>query len=327
MCSFLSEEWKKRKYAPKLQEKHLVFINGRECIILKSIDGKNVVTEEVEKLCSSHEEADTRIILHCNDVAANSPESSVILVRSPDTDVFILLLRFVRHINQTVLFDTGTGDKRRLVNVQAVAKDLGDEINLALVALHAFTGCDTTSAFVRRGKVKPLTLLKKHPEFLSTFHALGSRVDIEDRVFKDLEKFTCLMYGSKLGDINSLRYEKFIERFSAKPGEVLTSYNGVDMSLLPPCRESLKMHVRRANYQALIWKKADQATPSIPGPDGHGWNTNVEGELEICWTNGNLMPQELADIITGPLNPSSEDEEDATVDYEDISDVVFENDF
>ena len=116
---------------------------------------------------------------------------------------------------------------------------------------------------------------------------------------------------------------------SAEPGEVLTSYNGVDISLLPPCRENLKMHVRRANinYQALIWKKADQATPSILGPDGHGWNTNVEGGLEICWTNANLMPQELADIITGALNPSSKDEEDVTVDYEDISDVVFENDF
>ena len=83
----------KEKYAPKLQGKHLVFVNERECISLKSIDGNNVVTEEVEKLCSSHEEADTRIILHCNDVAANSPESSVILLRSPDTDVFILLLR------------------------------------------------------------------------------------------------------------------------------------------------------------------------------------------------------------------------------------------
>ena len=135
------------------------------------------------------------------------------------------------------------------------------------------------------------------------------------------------MYGSKLGDINSLRYEEFIERFSAKPGEVLTSYNGVDMSLVPSCRESLKMHVRRANYQALIWKKADQATPSIPGPDGHGCNTDVEGELEICSTNGSRMPQKLADIITGPLNPSSEDEDDVIVDYEDISDVVFENDF
>ena len=140
-------------------------------------------------MCSSHEEADTRIILHCNDADANLPESSVILVTSPDTDVFILLLRFVRHIKQTVLFDTGTGDKRRLVNVQAVAKDLGDEINLALVALYPFKGCDTTSAFVRRGKAKPLTLLKKHPEFLPAFHAPGSRVDIKDRVYKDLEKF------------------------------------------------------------------------------------------------------------------------------------------
>ena len=93
LCSFLLGEWKKRKYAPKLQGKHLVFVNERECISLKSIDGNNVVAEEVEKLCSSHEEADTRIILHCNDVAANSPESSVLLVRSPDIDVFILLLR------------------------------------------------------------------------------------------------------------------------------------------------------------------------------------------------------------------------------------------
>ena len=120
-------------------------------------------------MCSSHEEADTRIILHCNDADANLPESSVILVTSPDTYVFILLLRFVRHIKQTVLFDTGTGDKRRLVNVQAVAKDLGDEINLALVALYPFKGCDTTSAFVRRGKAKPLTLLKNILSFFQRF--------------------------------------------------------------------------------------------------------------------------------------------------------------
>ena len=175
----------KGKICSEAAGKTFSFLNERECISLKSIDGKNVVTEEVDKLCSSHEEADTRIIFHCNDAAANLPESSVILVRSPDNDVFILLLRFVRHIKQTVLFDTGMGDKRRLV----VAKDLGDEINLALVALYPFTDCDTTSAFVRRGKVKPLTLLKKHLEFLPAFHALGSRVDIKDRVYRDLEKF------------------------------------------------------------------------------------------------------------------------------------------
>ena len=38
-------------------------------------------------------------------------------------------------------------------------------------------------------------------------------------------------------------------------------------------------------------------------------------------------PQELAEIIAGPFNPSSEDEKDVSLDYEDTSDVVFENDF
>ena len=54
----------KGKYASKLQGNHLVFVNERECISLKSIDGKDVVTEEVEKLCSSHQE-----VLYQNNLA------------------------------------------------------------------------------------------------------------------------------------------------------------------------------------------------------------------------------------------------------------------
>ena len=46
----------KGKYAPKLQGKHLVFVDEMKCISLKSTNEKNVVTEEAEKLCSSHEE-------------------------------------------------------------------------------------------------------------------------------------------------------------------------------------------------------------------------------------------------------------------------------
>ena len=82
-----------------------------------------------------------------------------------------------------MLFDTGTGDNRRLVNVQAVAKDLGDETNLALYSSTGIYWLRYDQCFCeKRGK--------KLPEFLPAFHALGSRVDIEDRVFKDLEKFT-----------------------------------------------------------------------------------------------------------------------------------------
>ena len=81
-----------------------------------------------------------------------------------------------------MLFDTGTGDNRRLVNVQAVAKDLGDETNLALYSSTGIYWLRYDQCFCeKRGK--------KLPEFLPAFHALGSRVDIEDRVFKDLQKF------------------------------------------------------------------------------------------------------------------------------------------
>ena len=113
-------------------------------------------------------------------------------MRSPDTDVFILLLRFVRHINHTVLFDTGTGDKRRLVNVQAVAKDLGHEINLALYSSAGIYWLRYDQCFCekRESEATHIPKKKKHPEFVPAFHALGSRVDLEDRVFKDLQKFT-----------------------------------------------------------------------------------------------------------------------------------------
>ena len=93
-------------------------------------------------------------------------------------------------------------NKRCLLNIHAVARDLGVDVNLALAALHAFTGCDTISTSARNGKVTPLKLLKKEPEFLPTFHALGTSVDVENSVFEDLEKFMCLMYGSKSADIS-----------------------------------------------------------------------------------------------------------------------------
>ena len=58
---------------------------------LTSYDGVDVTTSTVDELCSHHEEADNKIILH-SIYASNDSASKVIVVRSPDTDVFVLLL-------------------------------------------------------------------------------------------------------------------------------------------------------------------------------------------------------------------------------------------
>ena len=252
-----------------------------------------------EELFSSHKEADSRIILHCDHIARNFPATFVIAVRSPDTDVLVLLLKFSKNIDQTILFDTGTGNKSRLLNVKDIVSAKGTDLCEVLPALQFFTGCDTTSAFVRRGKVAPLKVLEKRKYFLSTFRSLGQASEIEETAFNELEQFVCCMYGKpKYSTVNKLRYHLFIQKYQPTSGSLLTSGDGIDLSLLPSCRDSLYMHIKRANYQTLLWNSAQERFPGIPEPIGHGWTTDDKGKLTYDWACGDIMPQELIDIIS-----------------------------
>ena len=56
------------------------------------------------------EEADTKLILHSRHIAANSSDNTAIVIRSPDNDVFILLLSSMHDVRQALLFDTGTSE-------------------------------------------------------------------------------------------------------------------------------------------------------------------------------------------------------------------------
>ena len=89
----------------------------------------------------------------------------------------------------------------------SAAKAIGPEFSNALLSLHAFTGCDSTSCFVRKGKVAPLRLLREHPEYIPAFTSLGTSTDLSKQHVEDTEAFTCRMYGGKSGirDINKFR--------------------------------------------------------------------------------------------------------------------------
>ena len=310
MINLLKEEWKKDTYAERLLGRKIFVVCEETCLLLTSSEGKHTEATDVVELRSSQEEADTRIVLHCKHMAVELSPDSTLVVRSPDTDVFILLLKFGQDILNPLLFDTGVGNKRHLLDVHKIISEVGEDICGVLPALHAYSGCDTTSAFVRKGKLAPLKTLLKHKDFIDVFLELGSSDDLKDTTLVKLEEFTCLLYKKRLAsddDIHKLRYNQFMKKFSPKQGMLLSCYDGVDLSLLPPCRSSLKMHIRRANYQCLIWCKADQATPDIPPPDGHGWYQE-NGKLAYQWTDGDIMPKELVDVLIEEL-PDDEDEE------------------
>ena len=70
----------------------------------------------------------------------------------------------------------------------------------------------------------------------------------------------------------------------------------IDAKCLPPCKNSLRYHKLRANYQAAIWRRAFDADMSIPDPTGFGWTRGEKG-LEILWNSCNAAPDEIIDLL------------------------------
>ena len=89
------------------------------------------------------------------------------VVKSPDTDIFFILLYHSHFINLTVYLDTGTGKHRRIINVTELGKTLKIDYCNALLGFYVFSGEDCTSAFKGKGKVTPLKNFKNIPNIFT----------------------------------------------------------------------------------------------------------------------------------------------------------------
>ena len=90
----------------------------------------------------------------------------------------------------------------------------------ALPGFHAYTGSDYTSAFVRRGKIRPLALLEKNEEAQVAFAKIASSIDIAKKTKTTLESFTASMYGAKRENVslNAHRWNVVERPYGPRPG-------------------------------------------------------------------------------------------------------------
>lgn len=237
LIMFLLEEWKTQEYLDRLQRegKELYVTSENECW---KITAESAV--EVTDLFSSQEEADTRLLLHAAHAADRG--YNAVVINSEDTDVFILLLGFSSSINAKLYMRCGTKTRNRLVDISKVVQSIGREVCEALIGLHSFTGCDTISAFAGKGKLGALKIMKSDSGARRAFKELGQTWTVSEDLFVQLEKLTCSMYmsvGNETGRVNDARYKLFC----AKNGEV-------ESHQLPPCKDCLRKHILRSNYQA-----------------------------------------------------------------------------
>ena len=149
-------------YENKLRGRKVVLICEGDAHCYTSEDGITTEITVLYELKSTQEETDTRTILYC--LYAQDQGYKIDQARTPDSDIFFILLHYNdRLVGLTVLFDTGSGKHRRLINITEVGGAFTHEYRAALLALHAFCGCDTTSAFKGRGHILPIKSLEKMP--------------------------------------------------------------------------------------------------------------------------------------------------------------------
>ena len=180
------------------------------------------------------------------------------------------------------------------------------------MALHAYTGCDSTSAFKGLGKIRPVKTLSRMPKFTEVLARLGDEWQVPADLLDDLDAFTCALYGKpRTKSVNDMRL-MMMNDLCAKNEDYLTRSKKVDMSSLPPCKKSLDQHVRRVNFKVGIWKRAHIARPDIPNAsNGHGWIL-VDGHIEPLWYEGPELPNLLSYIAC-----EIEDEKDQASDTDD----------
>ena len=100
---------------------------------------------DIEMLRANHEEADTRVVLHCIHA-----ETEDVVVAARDTDILLLLLAFFSSMKCKQLWmKAGTSKQKKYFPIHEIRQKLSfpESVYSALLAFHAITGCDTVSYF------------------------------------------------------------------------------------------------------------------------------------------------------------------------------------
>ena len=200
---------------------------------------------------------------------------------SCDSDVAAMCPRYVHFFGMRELyFKTGTGKKKRYIPMHIVAENLGSDMSSMLPAIHALSGCDSTSAFFGIGKQKWLTTLRENRDILQDLQEFGNDpVSISEQAMTALVALTSLLYGKKrYTSLNHLRYDLF-------------SQKRLSSERLPPTMDAFAHHVKRANYQSYIWLHAHMPFLNVPSPKGHGWKQSMTGELAPVLMTSEAAPK------------------------------------
>lgn len=281
LVHFFCQHW--QKCNPDMLKGITVYLShGNKCHSFTDTRDGWISMEAVHDLEADHEEADTRMLLHALHASTDFKD---IVIRSADTDVFVLALACAQNVQANVYIHIGPWSNCRILAISAIASKLGNKVAEALVGYHCFTGCDSVSAFKGKGKFKGYKIMLDNEEYQDLFCSMGKDWGLEAIDMETVERFVCELYGnSKLKSVNDARYEIF--RGSYKTD-----------TTLPPNLDSLIHHTKRANYQAAIHRRCLETNIGAPNPVGNGWKME-DNNLTILWNSQPIAPDSILKSVS-----------------------------
>ena len=95
-----------------------------------------VLSEEME-LVSNHEEANPRVLLHAKHAVAGTYDK--IIIKTHDSDMFVLCITMQEVIGKDIFFMTGAGNNFKLIPIKKIADTMDEELCESLPGFHAFS--------------------------------------------------------------------------------------------------------------------------------------------------------------------------------------------
>ena len=233
-------------------------------------------------------DADVLIVSTALEYASSGQDT---VVWAEDTDIIVLLAyHWNESFNKIYL---GMQKKRKKIATAAIPKfyDISLLIkripskDLILFA-HAFMGCDTTSGFFGKGKVRILKLLKnkKLKEIASIFGELNATPAL---IGEGGVQTARKLYGGRK-DSESLGYLRLL-----KFTDMVTGGKKLRPEALPPTERATYYHALRVHHQVAQWKCLDL---HVLDPCDWGWFNN-NGKLCPTMTDQEPAPSFLLNYI------------------------------
>ena len=228
-------------------------------------------------------DADTMIIQCALQYASEGSEVNVV---ADDTDVLVLLMHHWKPNMSNIYFLSEAGKTFKIWRISDLVEQAGPIVTSNLLFLHAWSGCDTTSATFGQGKIGLIKKIKQSKDVQAIAELMMNHNATVEQVGKAGARLFVIAFGGKQSDsLNTLRYVKYME--------MVASAKNIDPQKLPPTARAAYYHSLRVHLQVIFWK---EFTNNCLDPLIWGWKLH-NSKLQPIMTDHEPAPENLLKFV------------------------------